>query len=746
MLYARSKRDEKGSFLPFSDGQPLDIHTYESIDLAAEFASKFGATELGRISAGYHDFGKALQEFQEYLKRNEVSQRGSVPHSIHGARAAFDALASLPPVAELISNCILAHHGSLYDFISPDGSTPLTDRISSITWSTDTPVVFDFNVEATRVELGSMLMSSLTKDHLFFISMFIKMIYSCLIDADRLNAYLFDVGKAYSKEAVNWESLLKSLHDKLPTFSSSSEMDILRKKVSEACAAAGSRDRGIYQLEVPTGGGKTLSSLRFAMEHAKHHGLDRIIYVIPFLSILSQTAKDIREALHADDTTVLEHHSGFLPDHEEFYKLHTDRWDAPIILTTQVQFLESVFSSRGSDLRKMHNMARSVLIFDEVQSLPVKCVHLFNGVINFLHKICGSTVLLCTATQPLLNKVERCIRLAENPSLVECEEAPRRYEIKYPLLPEGYTISGLAEFILEKNEQSTLVILNTKSTAKALHKELKNLGVRALHLSTNMCSAHRDDVFMTMRTMLGNGEKFVCVSTQLIEAGVNISFTCVVRALAGLDCILQAAGRCNRHGEYGEVKFVYVVNIKGEDLSRLPDIKKGAEVTRKLLDDEDLCIESYYEHYFYARRGMMDYPTSDGGSIYDLLSQNCQGQEAFEDRKDKARPSKPKLLPAIQSASESFFVIEKGRTEVIVPYGDSEELVSKYLAESSLEEKRILLRKLGKYSVSLYQYQIDELQRRRALVYQDGVISLVRGFYDKDRGVDVNGNHEFLNA
>ncbi len=257
-------------------------------------------------------------------------------------------------------------------------------------------------------------------------------------------------------------------------------------------------------LEVPTGGGKTLASVRFALEHARKHGLDRIIYVIPYLSILSQTAKEIRRALDADESTVLEHHSNFLvhPDEAENYKLHTDRWDAPIILTTQVQFLESIFSAKGSDLRKLHNMADSVLIFDEAQSVPVKCVHLFNGAVSFLNRVCSSTILLCTATQPLLDTVERPLVFSKKESVAVCDSQPKRYELKNEMKPGGHTYPELAAFVLDKHKSSTLVIVNTKAAAKALTEELAASGVQALHLSTNMCSAHRDDVIKELRRRL----------------------------------------------------------------------------------------------------------------------------------------------------------------------------------------------------------------------------------------------------
>jgi CRISPR-associated endonuclease/helicase Cas3 len=271
--------------------------------------------------------------------------------------------------------------------------------------------------------------------------------------------------------------------------------------------------------------------------------------VIPHLSILSQTAKELRETLAADENTVLEHHSDFLPDDEDNYKFHKDRWDAPIVLTTGVQFLESLFSAKSGDLRKLHHMANAVIIFDEAQSIPVKCTHLFNTAMNFINRVCKSTVLLCTATQPPFDCAQRKIAFSENPSLTQYIEPPKRYRIENSLTALGYTYSELAEFVLVKHHISTLVIVNTKAAAKSLYNELKKRNSSVLHLSANMCSAHRDNVINELKRRLSGKERVICVSTQLIEAGVDISFECVVRDIAGLDSVFQAAGRCNRHGE-----------------------------------------------------------------------------------------------------------------------------------------------------------------------------------------------------
>jgi CRISPR-associated endonuclease/helicase Cas3 len=728
-------------------GQLLSAHSSAASALASRYGSGFNAAELPRVAGALHDLGKATAEFQRYMD-NPNARRGEVQHSIQGAKSAYSR-AGFAPVAELLANCIAAHHGALYDNLSPDGDTPLLDRLRDPLEPGLSAEAADIDPKALEAEFNAIYAAMHEKEKLFGLSMLTRLLFSCLVDADRWDAFQAENGTRAEDETPDWGDYLSRLERSLAEFENEpeTEMSQLRRRLSASCAEAGRRERGIYKLEAPTGAGKTLASLRFALEHARAHGLDRIIYVIPYLSITSQTAQAIRDALGVDSDTVLEHHSNFMTDDyedEKAYRLHTDRWDAPIILTTQVQFLESVFSAKGSDLRKLHRMANSLIIFDEAQSLPLKCVYLFNSAINFLHRVCRTSVLLCTATQPLLDKVEYPILVSRDASIADCGDAPKRYEIVNKLKHGGYTYPDLAEFTLQKHSGSTLVIVNTKAAAKSLFEELKSRGTPALHLSTGMCTAHRDAVIGEVKRRLKAEEPVICVSTQLIEAGVDISFECVIRDVAGLDSILQAAGRCNRHGEFAGIKKVYVVNIAGENLSRLPDIKEGAEITKRLFADKRLDIDTYYKLYFYARRNQMDYPLPGGGSVYDLLTLNRQGQSAYMKRTDKKGVRPPAMISAIRSAGEAFYVIERERLDVVVPYGEAEELLTRYRETESFEEKRRLLRELGRYSVSLYAFQRDELNRAGALTEEDKVTVLAKGFYHEDFGVNLQGKHELL--
>lgn len=740
-------------------GQLLRKHLLNVAELAASFGGKANVSKLARSAGASHDWGKKTTEFQDYVrsqKNREDAQRvrrSEAPHAPLSAKCAYDALAGVLPIAEIIANVVYAHHGALHDFISPGGDAVLADKLNAISGRADFSAGTDLGAKALLPEF-QLALSGLHKEDLAFgASMLIKYAYSCLVDADRLDAYLFEAGKDYVPQQIDWSPLCERLERHLGEIKDDSEIAGIRRLVSEQCAGAAKRERGIYRLAVPTGGGKTLSGLRFALNHARLRRMDRIIYVIPYLSVTDQTAADIRKALGEYGDCVLEHHSNFLPDEPAFYKLHTGRWDAPIIITTQVQFLESIFSAKAGKLRKLHNMANAVIVFDEVQSLPIKCAHLFNGALNFLSGACGSTILLCTATQPALDKTERPVRLAnkDERSIADCGdlfEKLRRVNIVNALKPDGYTPEELASFVVDKFGVSTLAIMNTKGSALALYKALNSRSAAPLvYLSTNMCGAHRSDVIADLRRKLECKEPIICISTQLIEAGVNISFECAVRGIAGLDSIYQAAGRCNRHGEYGMPKPVYVVNVAGENLRRLPDIKAGAETTRRLFDENSATMEEFYRHHFYERRGEMDYnrPASAGGTLYDLLSDNRQGCAAY---KNRGKTQTVALRQALRTAGDEFCVIERGRAEVIVPYGDASQLVDKYRAEQKLDAKRRILRELGKYSVSLFEFQLKELEKHRALDYNanDGLVMLNEYFYDEHFGVNLDGNSVFLEA
>jgi CRISPR-associated endonuclease/helicase Cas3 len=787
------------------DGQEqlTSNHLTETAYYAAALGSKLYASSLAFIAALFHDMGKFSLAFVEYLllsvegkKMGTAPRRGSVIHSTQGAKYISDLVLGKEEiylaVAEIVANCIAGHHGGMTDGISPQGDTPLRNRLASdkdalhfdevLENFQNANILSDGNniaelLSACRKELDEFIRACKTEkiDGAFMVHMLVKSVFSCLVDADRYNAYCFDVGITVEAQTLtpSWDEYSERFEAYLSMFSVDSDIARIRHDVSEKCYLAAKRNRGIYQLKVPTGGGKTFSSLRFALGHAKEHSMNRIIYVIPYLSILEQTAKEIKKALSYVDSDdfILEHHSNLVPPDDEkeaqTHRLLTSRWNQPIVITTMVQFLESIFSHKSGDLRKFHNMANSVIVFDEVQSLPVKCVHLFNGAMNYLRVFGGCTALLCTATQPLLDKVPRPIQLSEQAELIpdtsDVFAKLKRTYIVDSTIRGGYSYGALSDFAIEKlnDAGNCLVILNTKKDVAQLFELIKayvnrnpDCEIKLVHLSTSMCPAHRLAVIDSLQVVDGDkkklkSERILCISTQLIEAGVDISFGCVIRALAGLDSIAQAAGRCNRNGEDPNGRGVYIVNLSEEKLRKLPDIKCGSEVSAGILDDSpddflsNAVMERYYAEYYYKREGEMDYKTSNDGTLYDLLSNNRIGKNAYTNLGGK---TPPKLCQAFQTAGENFYMIDRGTIGVLVPYERGVKLADEYTI-ATFRDKPKLLREMAMYSVSLYARQVNKLKDAGALfTIGDDVLALRQEFYDAERGVVYEGDMDFLES
>lgn len=727
--------------------QLLSEHLNKVADLSAEF-SKY--ENISRLSGMLHDFGKATSEFQNYLE--EDGERGSVVHSLQGAFFADECICGSNDIIstlakEIVTLVVEGHHGSLKDGVAPDGENPFFLKLArkddeKYHYREATQSIYDTLPDFTNIiealvcgakaeinEVLGVIRKTYTNPNSaqFALGLFVKYIYSCLIDADRFDAYLFEANEQYTPVVADWDSLINIFEENIQKFSSDGKLSQIRQTISNKCKEAAKKHTGIYQLSVPTGGGKTLSSLRFALHHCKEKDQKRIIYVIPYLSIIEQTAQELRKTLSLpeENDIILEHHSGIvLPDEEENQKarkLAASRWDKPIIVTTMVQFLETVMSSRGSDLRKFHHMSDSVIIFDEIQSLPIKTIHLFNEVISFLAKVCNTTSLLCTATQPLLDKTGRKnLLLEENPNLIDCENLFVGIKRTSIVVKEEMDATDFAGFVAEKARENgtCLAIVNTKKSAKEVFCGLKDeKDFEIYHLSTSMCSVHRTEAINKIKDALKNGRKVICVATQLIEAGVDISFSCVVRTMAGLDSVAQAAGRCNRNGESEIPKEVYVIPLKGESLDKLVDIKIGKEKTERVIRESegvDLLnpeiLEQFYKYYFHDRKNIMDYPTKDDKTIYDMLSGNDSGKRNYESiTGDKCRCA---ITHAFHTAWNEFSVIDKNTESVVVLYGEAEKLIEVYKKQPKnrfTKEKIDTIRKLEKYSISLFAWEIEKL-------------------------------------
>ncbi len=791
--------------------QPLSQHLEAVSGWCSSFAQQLGLTQTGRLIGLLHDMGKAGHPFQEYIRYcqthpNDTSMRGTVPHAIVGAKFIYETFFN--ETVKSIDNLIVlivaltvsGHHSGLIDCVSPDGDQPLYDRLlkddpklqikdylerfrAIQPTNSDIQLLFQDATSEIKAVAANCREHGLPGE--FVVGMLTRFLFSCLIDADRYDAYNFDAGinqNPLAPTMTPWTELSEKLERHLASLDSNRPINMMRQDISTRCKNAAVNPCGIYRLSVPTGGGKTLASLRFAIEHAKHYKKDRIFYIIPYTTIIDQNALAIRGILQHEDL-ILEHHSNvFSEDNNQSenrnnenarvndHKLLTERWSSPIILTTMVQFMNCLYSGGTSAVRRMHHLTNSVLIFDEIQSVPQNCIHLLNSALNFLNRLGQSTIILCTATQPALNIVNRPLLLAESAQIVQnLDEIFRLFKRTHVInacMDGGYSIKSLCEFFLEKISlselQTGLIIMNTKRAALECYDEICRLNnelperqkYKIFHLSTGMCPAHRKIVLQQIRDRLAN-ERIICVSTQLIEAGVDLSFQCVIRALAGLDSIAQAAGRCNRHGE-ATSRDVFIVNIAGENLKNLPEIQAAQDAARRVLQEMqndptayggDLlspqAIEQYYQYLYQKSKNslMMDYPVravAPSATIYDLVSANKLGCGALSNRSIP----KPQMTQAFGTVGEHFRVIQDDTSAVLVPYQDGKSLIQRLSSkDQALKERFADIRLAQQYSVNIFSEMMKQLEKAHAIeILPGGLLALDEQYYSPEKGVALVGS------
>lgn len=716
--------------------QTVEEHLVKTAKLCKDYASKIGLPFAGELLGLTHDFGKNGLKFQRYIY-SELGLIGkSDPdylslsdkekdHSTAGGQLIFN---SKNETLKLISLCIMSHHSGLIDCVSAEKSNfnsriikniDLKDCISNC----DSTILNNINLLINNVEdISTFFKNKHPNIHYYELGFLCKILLSCLIDADRMDTIDFVNNLKYNFETPNisWNDHVKKIESAISNFKENIETNInkIRRSVSDECKLAASRPKGIFTLTVPTGGGKTLSSLRFALHHANIHNMDRIISISPFISIIEQNAKVARDIL--GDDSILEYHSNIEHDSNEEYthKISYDAWDSNIIYTTGIQLLEILFGSKTSSARKLHKLINSIIIFDEIQTLPIKCIHIFNNAINFLVDYCGCTVVLCTATQPLLHIVDPkrgALNLSDNSEIVgdvnTLFESLNRTKITNKIKKGAWQNLEIIDLIKEnvKESNSCLTIVNTKKIAKELFEELKNYydGV-AFHLSTNMCSKHRNDIFSIIKQKLNDNEPVVCISTQLIEAGVDIDFGSVIRVLAGLDSILQAAGRCNRHGKRS-IGNVYIINVPNENLGLLEDIKIGQEETERILTLNKNCnlldpniMKQYNKNLFSSRKHEMVYKVKqENYSLLDLLSNN----NYHLSKHDKSS----KLNQSFKLAADTFRVIEPTRS-VIVPYKDGKNIIND-LCKSNITLNKKIFKLAQKYIINIFSSSFENLKK-----------------------------------
>jgi CRISPR-associated endonuclease/helicase Cas3 len=805
-------------------------------------AEKIGIELAGQLVGLAHDLGKYTQEFLDYISsaagmldpdcdENWVDARslkGKIDHSSAGAQWIWQALSlNTPPknsrdkakllAAQILALVVASHHGGLIDCIAADldraGQDIFSARMNKdlarthlleVRKNVDDDISQELQALLTADDLISSIQSLYERIQLgeqqchgtdtiiqFKLGLVARMLLSCLVEGDHRNSSEFENPVAtmiQSSEKPDWQALAQLLECRLATFSCKKAINQIRADVSAHCLSAAQRPLGMYTLTVPTGGGKTLASLRFALNHALRHGLDRIVYVIPYTSIIDQNALAVREILEPEGTApgsvLLEHHSNLLAEDMTWqHKLITDNWDAPIIYTTSVQLLEALFGAGTRNARRMHALARSVLIFDEVQTLPLKCAHLFANAMNFLVEQAGSSVLLCSATQPLLQDIDPtkgAIRLSPNaelmPNIGRLFSDLKRTDIIDLRRSGGWSNEEVAQLVLQAQgaHHSTLAIVNTKRAAREIFEHCsQQLNVPVYHLSTSMCPAHRRTVLQELRDKLEHQQPLICISTQLIEAGVDISFGSVVRSLAGMDSIAQAAGRCNRNQEQPTAP-VFVINLTQEKIQRLTEIIEGQKACARVLDQfaqtpegfqHDLLAEPamtmYFRYYFFHRKGCMDYPirmdtlsASEKDSDVSLLSMLGANKDAVAEyqRTRRQSPHFP-LRQAFRTAALAFKAIDSATKGIVVPYGAAGREIA-FALNGDLHPQQLsdLLRQVQQFSVNLFEYNFKALCNAKAL-YQTpaGIWCLDRNYYHDSFGVSdtpqpSHGNHNFFDS
>jgi CRISPR-associated endonuclease/helicase Cas3 len=802
--------------------QSLEEHLLGVAGEAQAFAAKIGLGEQGEIIGLLHDLGKYSQEFQAYFRSavglinpdeddyvDARGLKGKVDHSTAGAQLVWEELSKQGQLGQMtgqiLALCIASHHSGLIDCLSSNakglGEDIFTRRMGKFDGRThlqeaktnmDPLIAGRFRELASNPSLVNGLKESLRQVTLrdltkgvapqqnsvtqFKIGLLVRLLFSCLIDADRINTADFENPKAAATRLkgkyAEWDVLIERLERRLQSMVVRYPIDEFRSRISNRCRESAARAKGIFTLTVPTGGGKTLASLRFALHHAKEWKMDRVIYVIPFTSIIDQNADVVRQILEPSGvepgSVVLEHHSNLTPEEQTWKsKILSENWDAPVIYTTNVQLLETLFGAGTRGARRMHQLANAVLVFDEIQTLPINCIHLFCNAINFLVEHCGSTVILCTATQPLLNRVEQskgALRMTTDseimPDVTNLFADLKRVEVINQSKPGGWTNEEIARLAVEEAAQSKscLVIVNTKRSAQALFQLCRNeTQMPVYHLSTSMCAAHRGERLAEIRKRLENAERTVCISTQLIEAGVDIDFGAVIRFMAGLDSIAQAAGRCNRNGR-STLGRVHVVNPSDESIDRLKDIDSGKNTTARLLDEyekqsagfgNDLlgpeAMEWYFHYYFFDRRSDMDYPVSAGtlghdDTLLNLLSVNPHATTEFSRSSGGTAPNLY-LRQSFMSAAKAFNAIDAPTRGVIVPYGEEGKAIINELCAAFMIEKQFgLLRRAQRFTVNVFPHELRRLREIHAVhEVQEGtdILYLDARYYSPEFGLSL---------
>lgn len=671
--------------------QTNEDHQRGVADLASRFAESFGMAEWGRVLGLLHDVGKEKKAFQQHIMKEsgyspETRVNGDSNHAYVGGLIAMNLF---PQAFPIISNIIMGHHRGLYD----DGD-----------WKEllkqDIPAEVTIPSITKQLTIPKKPFSKEDMHHL------VRMLYSCLVDADFLDTEAFMMPeqsrlrgtKSTMQElCLKLETHLEKLNDNAPD----SEVNRVRRFVQQCCRNQSNGDIDYYSLTVPTGGGKTLSSLLWALRHAVKNDLQRVIIAIPYTSIIVQTALTLKDLFGEEN--VLEHHSNVEYNDEgnkeltRQLQLATENWDYPIIVTTNVRFFESLFSNRPSQCRNLHNIAKSVVILDEVQTLPLDFLQPIINSFKSFKKLFDTSFLFTTASQPILdgtirgtnklNQFEALHHIHEIiPADVRLHDKLRRVELDINNTPQTY--DGIARQIAQHNR--VLCIVNTRKDAKEIFERLPQEGL-TLHMSRMMYPAHVRETIETIKAALQDDKRQIIrvVATQLIEAGVDIDFPVVYRQEAGLDSILQAAGRCNREGKLG-ICTTHVFSLRGEHQLPPGYISQANNARLNMVGDID----------WFSPRTMRDY-----------FAQLFAKTESFDKKQIGPLLNKPTEMQ-FQEAAEQFRLIEDETTSIFIKCDHSNPFIEELRHKGPSYP---VLKKLSQYAVSVRQKDFKLLHDAGAL-------------------------------
>lgn len=660
---AHVRKDERGEWqLHF-----LEEHLREVAKLSEQFSSKFGAGSFGYLIGLWHDLGKYKAEFQERIgiksgydeeAHLEGKTARSVKHAVSGAIYSLGKFRKSDIIKKYISLPILCHHSGLKNF-GVDVDTQIDDEKEVKLFLNAKPNIPKEILEGIKPQQMTKSFSDAT--------VLIRMLFSALIDSDRLDTEKFMSPEKF-KERYSEKIDIGNLNDKLDKHlldkqnnSEPTKVNLLRKRILKEVESKADLKAGFYTLTVPTGGGKTLTSLSFALKHCLANTMERVIYAVPYLSIIEQTANIFKDIL--GESPVLEHHSSIdVSKEKENYRnrLLTENWNHPLIVTTNVQLFESLFSSKTSKIRKLHNLTNSVIILDEAQMIPPDFLQPIVKALKELVKFYNVTIVLCTATQPTLSSInsmnftfdgiDNALELAPNPE--ELFENLKRVKVHKPE-ENKLSFDDVAEKM--KNFNQVLSIVNRKDDAIGIFNKLSG---NKYHLTTNLCGEHRRDVLKKVKNHLQNKDSVYLVCTQLIEAGVDIDFPVVFRAMTGLDSIAQAAGRCNREGK---LKNENNQEILGEVFLFHPEKKSPPGHLQQTEDAGRACVNDFEE---------LVHPDSFKQYFNELFW--VKGERGLD--KHDIKELKRNLY--FEEINEKFKLINEDSKPVIVPYNDGKKIIS----------------------------------------------------------------------